>query len=79
MSDETKVLDAAPFIHKTKEFHGMRISVNGVASRCGATRGSVCRSDRWGIGEIARIYYLGKKAWLEGNLEEVAQMFAILD
>jgi hypothetical protein len=63
---------------KSEHFPGMKVSVAGVASRIKGSRGTVGRGDRFMVGEIARLYYEGREAWLRGDLETVAEMFGIL-
>jgi hypothetical protein len=53
---------------RTENFSGMKISVSGSA-RSG---------DAWSKGEVARLYYEGRAAWMTGDLETVADMFGVL-
>lgn len=67
------------YIEQTKNFNKMRISVDGVLERISNKKGTINRSDKYMLKEINRLYQLGREAWLNGDLETVAEMFGILD
>lgn len=52
----------------------MKLSVEGSINNCIYSQGEDC----WGAKEIVRLYYEGRKAWLQGDLETVADMFGVL-
>jgi len=52
----------------------MKLSVEGSINNCIYSQGE----DSWGAKEIVRIYYEGRRAWLQGDLETVADFFGVL-
>ena len=57
----------------------MRISLDGITSRIMRGRGAISKADKFMLGEVARLYGEGKKAWLVGDYETVAELFGIID
>jgi hypothetical protein len=52
----------------------MKLSVEGSINNCIYSQGE----DNWGAKEIVRIYYEARRAWLQGDLETVADFFGVL-
>ena len=75
---QKKAKDMDDLIQRTKDFSRMKISINGVLTKVSKSKGNLSNSDRFCLDEILRLYLQGRDAWLEGDLETVADMFGIL-
>ena len=71
-------MEIEKYIEITKNKPGLKLSVCGMIATCSTKKGRLSKSDQSGLEEISRLYYLGREAWLNGDLETVAQMFGIL-
>ncbi len=83
MSEPTK--EMSELIERTKNWGNvknpdgtttiqMKLSVRGSVENCINSQGK----DNWSVREVARLYHEGREAWLQGNLETVADFFGML-
>ncbi len=65
-------------IKRTQDYPKLKVSVDGVLLRIAEKKGNISNDLRFMAKEIARLYSLGREAWLKGDLETVADMFGVL-
>ena len=55
----------------------MRVSITGICTRISSRKGSLTSSDKYMIREFADHFNQARKAWLDGNIEVIADFFSI--
>lgn len=56
---------------------GMKVSVGGVASAIGRSKGRTSNADKFMIDSLQKHFYQAREAWLKGDLETVAEFFGL--
>lgn len=64
-------------IEHTKNKRGMRVSVSGLARAVSESRGSLDGGRKYAIEEHATHFDQAREAWLNGDLETVAEYFGL--
>jgi len=54
--------------------HSLKLSFEGSIENAIRSKGK----DKWGAEEAARLYNIGREAWLKGDFETVADLFGVL-
>jgi len=66
------------YIEITNNYPNLKLCTSGILNRISRSKGTISKDNRWMLQEISRLYCVGRKAWLEGDLDTVAQMFGVL-
>lgn len=64
-------------IEHTKNKAGMKVSISGIAARVSNHRGSIDKGQKYMLEEFGKHFEQARAAWLEGDLEIVAEFFGL--
>lgn len=78
-------VDLSKFIERTKNYGIIKKPDGSTSIKCtlsfkGSVRNCIASDgkDSWGIKEAERFFYIAREAWLNGDLETVADFFGVL-
>ena len=64
-------------IEHTKDKPGMKVSISGIASRVSKHRGAIDKGQKYMLEEFGKHFEQARAAWLNGDLETVAEFFGL--
>lgn len=72
-------MTVAQAIEHTKNKKGMKVSFTGIASRISQSgrNGALDNGTKFMVSELGKHYDQARSAWLEGDLETVAEFFGL--
>ncbi len=70
-------MEIADAIEHTKNKMGMKVSMCGMASQITHHRGAVNNASKFMLDEFQKHFYQAREAWLNGDLETVAEFFGL--